>query len=77
MASVGGVCVGKRYIIDHQRLSGLGYCFSASVPPMMAAAAIEALNIMESSPEMFSKLQAKTALFYDLLQQYVISGCIM
>lgn len=69
MASVGGFCAGKGYIIDHQRLSGLGYCFSASVPPMMAVAAIEALNIMESSPDMFLKLQAKTTLFHDLLQQ--------
>lgn len=69
MASVGGFCAGKRYIIDHQRLSGLGYCFSASVPPMMAAAAIEALNIMESSPDMFSKLEAKAILLHDLLKQ--------
>lgn len=33
-----------------QRLSGQGYCFSASLPPMLAAAAIEALNIMEEDP---------------------------
>ncbi len=69
MASVGGFCAGKRYIIDHQRLAGLGYCFSASVPPMMAAAAIEALNIMESSSDRFSRLKARTKLLYDLLQE--------
>lgn len=33
-----------------KRLSGQGYCFSASLPPMLAAAAIEALNIMEDDP---------------------------
>lgn len=33
-----------------KRLSGQGYCFSASLPPMLAAAAIEALNIMEKNP---------------------------
>lgn len=33
-----------------KRLSGQGYCFSASLPPMLAAAAIEALNIMEEDP---------------------------
>lgn len=69
LASVGGFCAGKRYVIDHQRLSGLGYCFSASVPPMMAAAAIEALNIMESSPDRFARLQANTALLRQLLQK--------
>lgn len=69
LASVGGFCAGKRYVIDHQRLSGLGYCFSASVPPMMAAAAIEALNIMESATDRFEKLQANTALLRKLLQK--------
>src|SRR6218665_473303 len=28
-AAYGGFCCGTHYIIDHQRLSGLGYCFSA------------------------------------------------
>lgn len=69
LASVGGFCAGKRYIIDHQRLSGLGYCFSASVPPMMAAAAIEAINIIESAPDKVSRLQANTTLLRELLQK--------
>ena len=33
-----------------QRLSGLGYCFSASQPPMLAAAVIKALEILDNSP---------------------------
>lgn len=69
VASVGGFCAGKRYIIDHQRLSGLGYCFSASVPPMMASAAIEALNIMKSSTDIFSRLRTNTLLMRELLQE--------
>lgn len=32
-----------------QRLSGQGYCFSASLPPLLASAAIEGLNIMEET----------------------------
>uniref|UniRef100_A0A8C3AXX7 Serine palmitoyltransferase 1 n=1 Tax=Cyclopterus lumpus TaxID=8103 RepID=A0A8C3AXX7_CYCLU len=50
VASIGGFCCGRSFVIDHQRLSGQGYCFSASLPPMLAAAAIEALNIMEEDP---------------------------
>uniref|UniRef100_A0AAY4B4Q1 Serine palmitoyltransferase 1 n=2 Tax=Denticeps clupeoides TaxID=299321 RepID=A0AAY4B4Q1_9TELE len=50
VASIGGFCCGRSFVIDHQRLSGQGYCFSASLPPMLAAAAIEALNIMENDP---------------------------
>ncbi|XP_015416728.1 PREDICTED: serine palmitoyltransferase 1 isoform X2 [Myotis davidii] len=50
LASIGGFCCGRSFVIDHQRLSGQGYCFSASLPPLLAAAAIEALNIMEENP---------------------------
>lgn len=36
LSSVGGFCAGDREVVDHQRLSGLGYCFSASLPPYLA-----------------------------------------
>ncbi|GMH35333.1 hypothetical protein BSKO_03201 [Bryopsis sp. KO-2023] len=48
LASVGGFCVGDREIIDHQRLSGLGYCYSASLPPYLASAASGALAEISS-----------------------------
>ncbi|XP_069127526.1 serine palmitoyltransferase 1-like [Argopecten irradians] len=57
MGTCGGFCCGKKYVIDHQRLSGLGYCFSASLPPMLATVAIEALHTMEQGPSMLSKLK--------------------
>ena len=57
IASVGGFCTGKSYVIDHQRLSGLGYCFSASVPPMLASAAMESLSVMQTNTEMFEKVR--------------------
>lgn len=47
IGSIGGFAVGSSFVVDHQRLSAQGYCFSASLPPLLAAAAIEALNIME------------------------------
>ncbi|KAK9807535.1 hypothetical protein WJX72_001902 [[Myrmecia] bisecta] len=47
LASVGGFCAGEREIVDHQRLSGLGYCFSASLPPYLATAAIGALDFLQ------------------------------
>lgn len=57
IAAVGGFCCGKAFVIDHQRLSGLGYCFSASSPPLLAQAAITALQILKDSPEMLVKLR--------------------
>jgi len=39
VAAVGGFCAGRKGLIDHQRLSGSGYCFSAAAPPASCAAA--------------------------------------
>ncbi|KAM9820457.1 serine palmitoyltransferase 1 [Neosynchiropus ocellatus] len=68
VASIGGFCCGRSFVIDHQRLSGQGYCFSASLPPMLAAAAIEALNIMEEDPEIFSTLRGKCSQVFKALK---------
>lgn len=57
VASVGGFCAGKSYVIDHQRLSGLGYCFSASVPPMLASAAMQSLSVMQNQTDLFEKVR--------------------
>ena len=51
LGSVGGFCVGSSFVVQHQVLSGQGYCFSASLPPLLASAAIEALNIIETKQE--------------------------
>uniref|UniRef100_H2ZH59 Serine palmitoyltransferase 1 n=1 Tax=Ciona savignyi TaxID=51511 RepID=H2ZH59_CIOSA len=50
LASIGGFCCGRGYVVDHQRLSGHGYVFSASLPPLLARAAVEGLNIMQDDP---------------------------
>ncbi|XP_043591125.1 serine palmitoyltransferase 1 [Bombus pyrosoma] len=57
MGSIGGFCVGTSFIIEHQRLSGLGYCFSASLPPLLTTAAITSLNIMKNNPQLFISLR--------------------
>ncbi|XP_067601151.1 serine palmitoyltransferase 1 isoform X2 [Pseudorca crassidens] len=68
LASIGGFCCGRSFVIDHQRLSGQGYCFSASLPPLLAAAAIEALNIMEENPDIFAVLKEKCKRIHKALQ---------
>ncbi|XP_052464561.1 serine palmitoyltransferase 1 isoform X1 [Carassius gibelio] len=68
LASIGGFCCGRSFVIDHQRLSGQGYCFSASLPPMLASAAIEALDIMEEDPGIFRLLQDKCKHVHKALQ---------
>ncbi|XP_043288485.1 serine palmitoyltransferase 1 [Venturia canescens] len=57
LSSIGGFCCGSSFVIEHQRLSGLGYCFSASLPPLLTVAATTALDMMELEPEIFLTLK--------------------
>ncbi|XP_015183420.1 PREDICTED: serine palmitoyltransferase 1 [Polistes dominula] len=57
MGSVGGFCAGTSFIIEHQRLGALGYCFSASLAPLLTKATITAITIMEKSPRNFERLK--------------------
>ena len=55
--------------MDHQRLSGLGYCFSASLPPYLATGAICALQRMQEQPELVSRVAQNARRMRELLQQ--------
>jgi serine palmitoyltransferase len=53
IASVGGFCVAgiEQSVVDHQRLSGAGYCYSASGPPYTSTSSMEAIRIIETEGE--------------------------
>ncbi|GJQ66774.1 putative aminotransferase class I and II [Trypoxylus dichotomus] len=57
LGSVGGFCVGRSVVIEHQRLSGLGYCFSASLPPFLSYIPLCAIEILKENPNIFTKLE--------------------
>ncbi|XP_048256034.1 serine palmitoyltransferase 1-like [Haliotis rufescens] len=69
IASIGGFCCGRKYVIDHQRLSGLGYCFSASLPPMLASAATQAISILENQPVLLTQLEENCKLMHEGLSK--------
>ncbi|KAE9553556.1 hypothetical protein FO519_003249 [Halicephalobus sp. NKZ332] len=69
MATTGGFCAGRSYVVGHQRLSGLGYCFSASLPPLLATAASEGLRIMQNEPERLRKLQENSKKLHSGLKE--------
>lgn len=69
LASVGGFCVGSREVTDHQRLSGLGYCFSASAPPFLCATATESLRSLRNSPEQLRQLHDLSSRAHQLIGQ--------
>lgn len=70
VASIGGFCVGSHFIVEHQRLSGLGYCFSASLPPMLCQAAISALNRFEKDPQIFAELREMSILLHEIFSKF-------
>ncbi|KAL3078822.1 hypothetical protein niasHS_014604 [Heterodera schachtii] len=68
MATTGGFCCGRSFVIGHQRLSGLGYCFSASLPPLLATAASEALRLLIAEPERIERLRSNAILLHQLIR---------
>jgi serine palmitoyltransferase len=46
--AVGGFCAGRADIIEHQRLYGDGYCFSASAPSCLTVAAMKAIEFIQT-----------------------------
>lgn len=44
--TVGGVCVVQDVVIEHQRISNVSYCFSASQPPFLAKAVTTAVQTL-------------------------------
>jgi serine palmitoyltransferase len=69
LATIGGFCAGAREMVDHQRLSGLGYCFSASLPPFLATAAIGALEHMQQHPESLQQVRQNAQTMRGMLQK--------
>jgi serine palmitoyltransferase len=70
IASVGGICAGSKKIVDHQRLGGIGYCFSASSPPYTCVAASEALKLISREPQRGQKVQENAKKIRILLANY-------
>eukprot|EP00455_Lapot_gusevi_P000636 TRINITY_DN102_c0_g1_i3.p1 TRINITY_DN102_c0_g1~~TRINITY_DN102_c0_g1_i3.p1 ORF type:complete len:202 (+),score=85.46 TRINITY_DN102_c0_g1_i3:75-608(+) len=57
LATVGGFVTGTHEVCNHQRLSGAGYCFSASSPPYSVTAGLVALDLIDSDKSRLQKLR--------------------
>ncbi|KAI0265363.1 serine palmitoyltransferase [Gloeopeniophorella convolvens] len=55
--SSGGFCAGSRVVVDHQRINGLSFVFSAAVPALLAVSASEGINILRNTPSVLTALQ--------------------
>lgn len=63
--AVGGFTTGRKEIIDMLRQRSRPYLFSNSIPPMIAAAAIETFAILSESTELHDRQQENVAYFRD------------
>ena len=55
LGSVGGMTVGNEEVVDHQRLSGAGYCFSASAPPFLSKVGLASVRRLEGKMDEMMK----------------------
>ncbi|EEC05036.1 serine palmitoyltransferase I, putative [Ixodes scapularis] len=68
IGSFGGFCCGTSFVVDHQRLSGLGYCFSASLPPLQASVSMWAIDHLTNHPEILVTLRRNCLLMHEKLK---------
>ena len=61
--AVGGFTTGRKEIIDMLRQRSRPYLFSNSIPPMVAAAAMQMFDMMSETNELQDKLHANTEYF--------------
>lgn len=61
LASIGGYVAGDYRVIDYVRHASRPFIFCASIPPASCATALEALHILEESPELPKRLMALAA----------------
>ena len=53
----GGFCAGSQIVVEHQRINGSSFVFSASMPGLLAVSASEGINIIRNTPSIFENLQ--------------------
>ncbi|KAI8096600.1 pyridoxal phosphate-dependent transferase [Halteromyces radiatus] len=76
LCSSGGFCAGSVEIVDHQRLSGSAYCFSASLPAMLTISASEAINIISQQPNLLRELRERVQAFRHTLAHKSLDALI-
>ncbi|KAI0316890.1 serine palmitoyltransferase [Amylostereum chailletii] len=55
--SSGGFCAGTKTVVEHQRINGTAFVFSAAGPALQAVSASEGINILQNTPSIMTTLQ--------------------
>ncbi|KAF9192044.1 serine palmitoyltransferase component [Haplosporangium sp. Z 11] len=69
LAAAGGFCAGSKEVVEHQRLSGQAFVFSASIPAMLAVCASEAIKILgtKQGEKLLKELHDNAAVFRNVM----------
>lgn len=69
LVSCGGYIAGPAELIDYLKLAAPGFVFSVGMAPPAAAAALAALELLESEPERVGRLNERASLFLRLTRE--------
>jgi 7-keto-8-aminopelargonate synthetase-like enzyme len=69
LASCGGYIAGDQSLIDYLRFTAPGFLFSVGLSPADTAAALAALEVLETEPERATQLRERARLFRHLARQ--------
>lgn len=67
--AAGGFIAGKKVLIDYMRQKSRPYTFSNTLPPMVAAASLEAIKIIEGDNSLVTQLHENTKYFRTEIQR--------
>ncbi|MEM8502136.1 MAG: aminotransferase class I/II-fold pyridoxal phosphate-dependent enzyme [Cyanobacteria bacterium P01_D01_bin.1] len=68
-ASCGGYIAGCSELVEYLKYTAPGFVFSVGMAPANAAAALEALRIMEMDPSLIARVQQQSRLFLNLARE--------
>jgi len=71
LASSGGFCAGSQIVVDHQRINGTSFVFSASMPALLAVSASEGISILRNQPSILTTLQENVRAVHSVLASIV------
>ncbi len=69
LASCGGYIAGSHALVELLKYTAPGFVYSVGISPALAAAALEALHILQEEPQRVQRLQANGRAFLDMARQ--------
>ncbi|THH06253.1 hypothetical protein EW145_g4213 [Phellinidium pouzarii] len=69
LSSAGGFCAASHVIVQHQRINGTSFVFSAAMPSLLAASASEGITALTNTPSIMTSLQENARVLRGVLER--------